>query len=183
MGAHLREGQQFLGGFAAPMTRLNSISPLISGPRRKNWASPLNGRLFYRRRGSQAKRLKKLQKPPSLGVSSVACKTTKPNSPVSPCNMYISNDFTVRLRQYFKLHRLVQDSDEKGLVENVFSPIRDVKQMILSDPAKRIRDVPNAGGNSVVSEVLSFELLKRCFGAQLIKVKLEKISSCRENIA
>ena len=97
--------------------------------------------------------------------------------------MYISNDFTVRLRQYFKLHRLVQDSDEKGLVQNVFSPIRDVKQMVLSDPAKKIRDVPNAGGNSVVSEVLSFELLKRCFGAQLIKVKLEKISSFRENIA
>ena len=45
-----------------------------------------------------------------------------------------------------------------------------MKNMALSDQAVKIRDVPNAGGNSVISEVMSFELLKRCFGAQLLKV-------------
>jgi hypothetical protein len=45
--------------------------------------------------------------------------------------------------------------------------------MSLSDSAQRLRDLPNAGGSSVVSEVLSFELLKRCFGAALLKTEME----------
>lgn len=36
----------------------------------------------------------------------------------------------------------------------------------LSQGAQVIRDEPNAGGNSVVSEVLSYELIGRTFGAQ-----------------
>lgn len=36
----------------------------------------------------------------------------------------------------------------------------------LSPGAQVIRDEPNAGGNSVLSEVLSYEVIRRCFGAQ-----------------
>lgn len=32
---------------------------------------------------------------------------------------------------------------------------------------------PNAGGNSVFSEVLSYEILRRCFGAELLKTEME----------
>lgn len=45
--------------------------------------------------------------------------------------------------------------------------------MNLSDQAKKLKDVPNAGGSSVISEVMSYELLKRCFGAHLIKTEME----------
>ncbi|KAK2143039.1 hypothetical protein LSH36_885g00061 [Paralvinella palmiformis] len=41
--------------------------------------------------------------------------------------------------------------------------------MMLSVDAQRIKDVPNAGGSSVISEMLSLELLYRCFGASLLK--------------
>ncbi|XP_071097750.1 AAC-rich mRNA clone AAC4 protein-like [Haliotis cracherodii] len=45
--------------------------------------------------------------------------------------------------------------------------------MSLTEGAERIRDVPNAGGNSVLSEVLSFELMNKCFAAKLLKTEME----------
>lgn len=42
--------------------------------------------------------------------------------------------------------------------------------MTLSPEALRILILPNAGGNSIVSEVLSYEVLRGCFRAQLLKV-------------
>ncbi|XP_074657159.1 AAC-rich mRNA clone AAC4 protein-like [Tubulanus polymorphus] len=45
--------------------------------------------------------------------------------------------------------------------------------MRLSAAALKLRDEPNAGGNSVVSEVLSYELLAKCFGARLQKTEME----------
>lgn len=43
----------------------------------------------------------------------------------------------------------------------------------LSPGSLRIRDTPNAGGNSVLSETLSFEILRRCFGAELLQTEME----------
>lgn len=37
----------------------------------------------------------------------------------------------------------------------------------------KLLTLPNAGGNSVLSEALSFELLQRCFRATLIKTEME----------
>ena len=62
------------------------------------------------------------------------------------------------------------NKSDHGVVHCNYCPFRAMKNMALSDQAVKIRDVPNAGGNSVISEVMSFELLKRCFGAQLLKV-------------
>jgi len=77
----------------------------------------------------------------------------------------------VRFNQYFKLHKLVNDLQSGGVVHTEFDPFRTTERMSLSDSAKKIRDVPNAGG--VVSEVLSFELMQKCFGAQLLKTEME----------
>ncbi|MBL8605517.1 MAG: hypothetical protein JNK72_26535 [Myxococcales bacterium] len=43
----------------------------------------------------------------------------------------------------------------------------------LSPEAQRIFDTPNAGGSSTESEVLSFELLRRCEGASLVATETE----------
>jgi len=43
----------------------------------------------------------------------------------------------------------------------------------LSPQSKKLALDPNAGGNSVWSEVYSFELLKRAFGAELVKTEME----------
>jgi hypothetical protein len=43
----------------------------------------------------------------------------------------------------------------------------------LSQSGQLILNEPNAGGNSVFSEVLSFEVLHRSFGAQLLKTEMQ----------
>eukprot|EP00339_Tiarina_fusa_P023920 CAMPEP_0117014392 /NCGR_PEP_ID=MMETSP0472-20121206/11680_1 /TAXON_ID=693140 ORGANISM="Tiarina fusus, Strain LIS" /NCGR_SAMPLE_ID=MMETSP0472 /ASSEMBLY_ACC=CAM_ASM_000603 /LENGTH=176 /DNA_ID=CAMNT_0004717931 /DNA_START=1611 /DNA_END=2141 /DNA_ORIENTATION=- len=45
--------------------------------------------------------------------------------------------------------------------------------MTLSDGGNQILNLPNAGGNSLESEVLSFELLHECYGAALLKTEME----------
>lgn len=46
-------------------------------------------------------------------------------------------------------------------------------QVCLSEGAKRILQLPNAGGNSVASEVMSFEVLFRLFRARLESTEME----------
>lgn len=87
--------------------------------------------------------------------------------------MYIGENFSVSVNQFFKLNKLVQDPVEGGVVHTSFDSFRKWERMNLSDSAKKLRDVPNAGGNSVVSEVLSFELLRTCFKASLLKTEME----------
>lgn len=76
------------------------------------------------------------------------------------------------LKQYFKLIKLVDNNSEGGVIHTNFDSFKKWEKMNLSDSGKKLRDVPNAGGNSVISEVLSFELLRTCFGAQLLKVNI-----------
>ena len=89
---------------------------------------------------------------------------------MTPFNIYVNTNFLVRQQQWFKFIHLINDSHFGGLVQCDFSPLRNVNKMDLTEGAERIRNVPNAGGSSVVSESLSFELLGRCFGAKLLKV-------------
>lgn len=84
--------------------------------------------------------------------------------------MYIGENFTVRLQQWFKFLTYIGDNQSAGIVHCDFTPNRKLARMNLSSDAVKIRDVPNAGGSSVASEVLSFELLQRCFKAKLLKV-------------
>ena len=90
----------------------------------------------------------------------------------SPCNIYFGENFTVRLQQWFKFLTFVENNEAGGIVHCDFTPNRKMARMNLSTDATKIRDVPNAGGSSVVSEVLSFEVLQKCFKASLLKVRL-----------
>jgi len=129
------------------------VSPLKTGLKSRPGISPLGKVRTSRRR--------------------VSSSPTRPKSPPSPCNLYIGENFAVRFNQYFKLLKLVKDNQNGGVVHTEFDPFRATEHMRLSDSAKKIRDVPNAGGNSVVSEVLSFELMQKCFGAELLKTEME----------
>jgi hypothetical protein len=51
--------------------------------------------------------------------------------------------------------------------------VRYFEQVRLTDGGSRIRDLPNAGGNSVASEVMSFEVLRASYGADLLKTEME----------
>ncbi|XP_013390306.1 AAC-rich mRNA clone AAC4 protein [Lingula anatina] len=68
---------------------------------------------------------------------------------------------------------IVRDNKAHGVFQCEFRPMLQMDKMALSEQAIKIRDVPNAGGNSVVSEVLSYEMMKSCFGATLLKTEME----------
>jgi len=65
------------------------------------------------------------------------------------------------------------DKPKATFLLNQFDCLRSPTEMDLCDGARRIMDEPNAGGNSVWSEVLSLEVLYRMFGAKLVKTEME----------
>lgn len=74
----------------------------------------------------------------------------------------------------FQVEKYIQDLNRPGLFVNeaqVFA--EDIDKVHLSAGAQRILGCPNAGGSSVKSEALSFELMKRCFQASLLKTEME----------
>lgn len=77
------------------------------------------------------------------------------------------------MNDWFRVRRLICENDAAGLEHTTFRGLRHFKLMTLSPEALRILILPNAGGNSIVSEVLSYEVLRGCFRAQLLKVTAE----------
>lgn len=94
-----------------------------------------------------------------------------------PCNLYIGNNFCVRIYDFFDLQNSIQNNKRGGLVHIDFDPAVHFKAMTLSEGAEKIWSVPNAGGNSVISEVLSFETFHRCFHAELLRVRRVSIEA------
>ena len=113
----------------------------------------------------------------SVRVKNGAQREHRPRSksPTSPINMYIGSNFSVRLCQWFHFERLIRNKDAGGVVHTEFHSFRKMQNMDLSDGGQRIKNLPNAGGSSEISEILSYEMLKRCFAAQLVKVKMYNI--------
>lgn len=84
--------------------------------------------------------------------------------------MYIGENFNVHFHENFNFWKFLEDNSSGGLIHSDFIPNKKFAEMMISNSAKRIRDVPNAGGNSVISEVLSFEFLNKACQAELLKV-------------
>lgn len=87
--------------------------------------------------------------------------------------IYVGENFVVKHGNLFNLRRKVCSQNHPGVVFTELRPPKPVSQMSWSNGAKRMRTCPNAGGSSEKSEVLSFELLQRCFGADLQKTEME----------
>lgn len=84
--------------------------------------------------------------------------------------MYIGENFNVSFHQNFYFWKYLDNKITGGLIHSEFIPNKLFANMMISDSAQKIMDVPNAGGNSVISEVLSFEFLNKTFKAELVKV-------------
>lgn len=89
---------------------------------------------------------------------------------LEPWNMYIGENFNVRFHDIFRFWKLLVNNSSCGILHSEFIPNKNFRNMMISRSAQKIRDVPNAGGNSVISEVLSFEFLNKAVQAQLLKV-------------
>jgi hypothetical protein len=59
-----------------------------------------------------------------------------------------------------------------AFVVNHFFPIRPFNDFSISCGAQKVFLEPNAGGNSVNSEAMSFEVLHRLYGARLVKTEM-----------
>lgn len=87
--------------------------------------------------------------------------------------MYIGENFNVRFHDIFRFWKLLENNSSCGILHSEFIPNKNFRNMMISRSAQKIRDVPNAGGNSVISEVLSFEFLNKAVQAQLLKTEME----------
>lgn len=89
-------------------------------------------------------------------------------------NWLINENFTLACdHNLFKIESLVKDKDKNGFFLTYLNQTKKFKQMKLTFDARRIQDTPNAGGSSVESETLSFELFKKYFNATLLKTEME----------
>lgn len=86
---------------------------------------------------------------------------------------YVGENFVVRHGNPFNLRRKVCSKTNSGVVFTEFKQLKPVSKMSLSTGAKRMFTCQNAGGSSEKSQILSFELLQRCFGADLQKTEME----------
>ena len=65
------------------------------------------------------------------------------------------------------------DLKSSGLfVQHVSVPAKSIEDVKLCEGAQAVLDCPNAGGNSEMSEAMSFEVFRRYFGAKLEKTEM-----------
>jgi len=84
----------------------------------------------------------------------------------------LRNDFYIisPIKNTFVFYGWLDGAIERGLIVDAFEPRVARDKITLNGGSVRIMTVPNAGGSSVYSEAVSFEILSSCF----CNVKLEK---------
>jgi hypothetical protein len=87
----------------------------------------------------------------------------------------VSQDFCIRmpLDAPQLLQSLMTHDDLSGYIELQLEAFRPLSKVRWSPDSQRMLRLPNAGGSSIISEVLAFELLARTLGASLDKTELE----------
>ena len=85
-------------------------------------------------------------------------------------------DFEVRVpsNNTHVFHAWLNGNHDNGFITNAFSLVRKPEQFKnLSEGSMKIQSDPNAGGSSVWSEVMSFEVLHRLFNCKLKCTEME----------
>lgn len=86
----------------------------------------------------------------------------------------MNENFTIlSTHSIFQFENLFTDLNNSGCIVTHFDKLKPFKKMSLSFEALRILNTPNAGGNSIVSEALSFEFFKKYTNAKLLKTEME----------
>lgn len=89
-------------------------------------------------------------------------------------NLFVDENFCLKSdSSIFNIEKIIRNTDQSGHITIYFNQTKKFKDMNFSTDARRIIDTPNAGGSSLESEVLSFELLKKFFGAKLLMTEME----------
>jgi len=89
---------------------------------------------------------------------------------------FLRSDFTITcaLQNSFIMESVLKDTTRGGMVRCTFTANQSQKEsMNLCEGSNRMLHLPNAGGNSLWSEVISFEVLACMFNAKLLKTEME----------
>jgi len=95
---------------------------------------------------------------------------------IDDCLQWVFNrDFIVRqpLGQSFKFQSSILRQNDYSVLWNIMDLRVPVDRLVLCEGARRMLGEPNAGGSSLMSEVLSLEFLYRVFGAKLIRTEMQ----------
>eukprot|EP00698_Gefionella_okellyi_P004201 TRINITY_DN13913_c0_g1_i1.p1 TRINITY_DN13913_c0_g1~~TRINITY_DN13913_c0_g1_i1.p1 ORF type:complete len:506 (-),score=77.41 TRINITY_DN13913_c0_g1_i1:59-1576(-) len=105
-------------------------------------------------------------------ASALLCAAKLYSSHGAPLTIF-RRDFIVSMPQRRERLLRVMYKPRAQFLLNQFDCLGSPQDMRLSDGARRIMEEPNAGGTSVWSEALSFEVLSRMFGAELCQTEME----------
>jgi len=104
-------------------------------------------------------------------------KTTSSTVTQVPCKSYhVRDDFTITspIQNTFTIQNAIINTTQSGIVRCTFEANVSEKEKIrLCDGSSRILRLPNAGGNSIWSEIVSFEVLSSMFNAKLLRTEME----------
>jgi hypothetical protein len=79
-------------------------------------------------------------------------------------------------------HKTIESQKLRNSIECNYKPsfivtnlklYKTFEKMNFSEGSKKMLSIPNAGGNSVISEVISYEIIKSAFGAIFLKTEME----------
>lgn len=87
--------------------------------------------------------------------------------------VYIGENFVVRMGNVFRLRKGLVSPRKGDVFVTELDQLAMFTSMKLSTGSRRMALAPNAGGSSIYSEVLSFEMLHKCFNAALDKTEME----------
>jgi len=91
------------------------------------------------------------------------------------CSLYLRSDFAIRssFKNSFQMEALVRDQTKCGIVVSTFESFLRKDKINLCEGSRKMLNLPNAGGGSIWSEVISFEVLASLFRAQLLRTEME----------
>lgn len=105
-----------------------------------------------------------------------------PETSIYPC-LYIEEGFTIRSGNFHtnNLLNLLEDVNAAEITVNRMSTTQEREHIFehLCEGALRVMNEPNAGGNSVYSEVMSMQIMKTLFNAELVHTEMEVRYSTR----
>jgi len=73
----------------------------------------------------------------------------------------------------FKFKNSIDNIKKPTFIVTNLTLYKSIKQMNLSEGSKKMMLIPNAGGNSLISEIVSYEIIRTSFNAKFLNTEME----------
>mmetsp|Transcript_15079 Transcript_15079/g.21050 ORF Transcript_15079/g.21050 Transcript_15079/m.21050 type:complete len:253 (+) Transcript_15079:226-984(+) len=114
---------------------------------------------------------------PVESTSPVLFRSIATSDQIQRCNTTLRPDFEIisPFRNTFAMHRSLENEEHATFVKNTIRFRNKTKELAfqMCTGTRKIFEDPNAGGNSIWSEALSFEVLSTLLNARLLRTEME----------